>query len=779
MEQNILKSNRAKLLSDFINEIKSSIKKHNIKGELPSKTYIYTRIADYTHYAEVSIRKFLTGSIPKDIPSFLQGILEYAKLIQVDDSKIDAFAKNYLSATNTVVFQDATIQTKNNLIPQDLSKIIRSQKLTSFLDDFVNHPINIAYIYGYKLGGKSKSVMAYMYDLSLKNKFENMIWINLKKENQLSTILDTILLFNLENKAEIKPEEKYNTCYQFIKNTKSILILDFDDDIIHNETIEVIKNFSNFAKIVMITAIPYHQYENQLDTYCSSFCINDFISKEELKNMLESTEDFKKIIDMHPSLVDTLYMITGGIPFASMYLMKKIVNANKLGVSLENAISKYTKANEDYKIMSEKIIHDIWKELSPIAKKILIICANFKYTTSIELISYILHLDILSIEWQKAITECYTNDLLIPIIQNNPRLDMHNLIRTLVLVNASEEDFNKESFFKQLARFYIDKSAYVGECYNDVSKLKLFDELDEWNITKQVLTMLEENQFYKEYITIVRNLKYYIYVRGMWDKGEDSLHLKRAKMANMIQDKNEELEALCDYINIMSKSQNQEEAKKYLDIASKIVDKEKDLLEKRIVCLFYHVKALYTCNCLKDYKKSYDIWVNIKENYFPYINKYRKLVTDLWITRCYLKIESNFNAKYDMLVNQLQEAKQAKFTRGQADYHLLLISLLLENYTSTEDRQVLEMANKELLSCEQFLNKNDSYDIRNEALYYRLKALYYTYTDDFMQAQEFSQKAIKNYEMMNCKKDIESLLKNLNVGDVPNRTFFIQKEHAL
>ena len=32
---------------------------------------------------------------------------------------------------------------------------------------------------------------------------------------------------------------------------------------------------------------------------------------------------------------------------------------------------------------------------------------------------------------------------------------------------------------KQLAKFYIDKSAYVGECYNDISKLKLFDELVE------------------------------------------------------------------------------------------------------------------------------------------------------------------------------------------------------------------------------------------------------------------------------------------------------------
>ena len=441
---------------------------------------------------------------------------------------------------------------------------------------------------------------------------------------------------------------------------------------------------------------------------------------------------------------------------------KKIASANKLGVSLENAISKYTKTNEDYKLMSEKIIHDIWKELSPIAKKIVIICANFKYTISIELVSYILHLEILSNKWQEAITECYTNDLLIPIIQNNPRLDMHNLIKTLVLVNASKEDFNKETFLKQLAKFYIDKSAYVGECYNDISKLKLFDELDEWNITKQVLNMLEENKLYKEYVTIIRNLKYYIYVRGMWEKGEDSPHLKRAKMANMIQDKNEELEALCDYINIMSKSQNQEEAKKYLNIASKIVEKEKDSLEKRIVCLFYHVKALYTCNCLKNYKESYDIWMNIKENYFPYINEYRKLVTDLWITRCYLKFENAFELKYNMLMERLEEAKLAKFTRGQADYRLLLISLLLENYVTTKNANLLEKANLELKSCEKFLKDNDLDDIRNEALYYRLQTIYSIYTNDFEKAEEFCQKAVKDYEMMNCKKDIESLLENLD-----------------
>ena len=153
--------------------------------------------------------------------------------------------------------------------------------------------------------------------------------------------------------------------------------------------------------------------------------------------------------------------------------------------------------------------------------------------------------------------------------------------------------------------------------------------------------------------------------------------------------------------------------------------------------------------------------MNIKENYFPYINEYRKLVTDLWITRCYLKIENTFDLKYEMLIQRLEEAKLANFTRGQADYRLLLISLLLENYAATKDTNLLKKANTELKACEIFLKDNDLDDIRNEALYYRLQTIYSVYTNDFEKAEEFCQKAVKDYEMMNCEKDIYSLLKLL------------------
>ena len=70
----LLKQKRANLLSELVNKIKEAINKNKVKGEQSSKIFIYSRLADYTFYSEVSIRKFLTGILPKDISSFIEGI---------------------------------------------------------------------------------------------------------------------------------------------------------------------------------------------------------------------------------------------------------------------------------------------------------------------------------------------------------------------------------------------------------------------------------------------------------------------------------------------------------------------------------------------------------------------------------------------------------------------------------------------------------------------------------------------------------------------------------
>lgn len=762
--EDLLKEKRAKLLSEMIDKIKLSIETNKIKGENSSKIFIYSRLADYTYYSEVSIRKFLTGTVPKDIASFVDGVIQYCKLVGVEEEYTESFAKEYVQASNAVILEvNSSIKTKNNLIPQDLTSIIRPGKLLEFINNFLKEEINIAYIYGYKLSGKTKSVMACMSDLVNKNIYDNIIWSDIKQEEgQIKQIINTISIFALLDKEQLDENAKKEKCLEFLKTNKSIIVLDFNNLIIEEETLKILKEIADHTKLIIISSNSFKNYENELSFYTKTFCTNDYIQKEEFAQMLKLNEQSTSIVEKEPDIIDKLYKLTGGFPFAAIYILKKIIEENGLGISLNEATEKYSNYNlEEYEELAEKIIAERWENLSVLSKKIMIICAKFNYSVSIKFIASICGIEVTDSEWKKALKQCYENDLLNPIILNNARVYMNNMIKTLVLQYEDKVEFDNTLFLDRIGNYYLDLATYIGECYDDLEKLKLLDELDEWNIVLQVLEYLKQAKKNKEYIGIVRELKYYIYVRGMWEIGENSLHLKRADLAHEIDDVNEELEGLCDYINICSKSKNHEEAEKYLEIASKIVEENEDKINKRIICLYNHVKALYLYNCKREYQICYDIWKNNKEKYSQYVSTYRNLVNDLWITRSYIKIEKDFEKVCKELENKIVEMKKENFVRAELDYELLLIGVLISKLKENEE-DLIQRIETELYKCEYLFNTKSYKDIRNEAQYFRYRAMIYAYKKEEQLKNEYLEKAIEDYKLMNCHEDIENLKEIIN-----------------
>lgn len=753
----LLKQKRAKILSELVDKIKESIEKNKIKGEKSSKIFIYSRIADYTFYSEVSIRKFLTGILPKDISSFIEGIIAYSKLVGIEEEYIQEFAREYVLAANAIIIrEDSKIKTRNNLIPQDLTSIIRPKKLTQFLDNFLVEDVNISYIYGYSLSGKTKSVMAYISDLISRNIYENIMWQELKEENQKEHIYDMILNFATSNKENVDKKIAREVCIRFLRNSKSIIILDFDQYEIEKEVLNLLKEIAKYTKIIIISSSNFKKYEKELEFYTKSFSTNNFIEKQEFEKILRINNLGNIVLENNPELLDKLYVLSGGFPFIATYILKQIIEENQMGVPLNEAIEKHLNYETDeYEELASKIIGNSLSSLSNLAKQILITCSLFKYSVSSKLVAYICDIEVKSPKWREALKELYDKDLITSIILNNPRFTVNNMIKVLVLT-YSKEDYDEKTFICKIAQYYIQLSNYIGECYNDLDKLKLLDDMDEWNIILQVLDYLENAKKYKEYIEIVRELKYYIYVRGMWKLGEESLHLKRAFLAKQINDKTEELEGLCDYINTCSKSKNKKEAEKYLEVAKKIVDENYDTIDKRVICLYFHVQALYINNCLGDYKQAYDIWVNNREKYFDYINEYRKLVNRLWEDRCYLKIEKNIDKVCDRLIASQNNAKEKNFTRGIVDYELLIASKKVKKFEEIKDINCLSDAKIWLKKAKEILEVN-SKDIRNEAFYYRLRAIISNYENNQEEKNEFVKKAIELYSLMNCKQDIEFL----------------------
>ena len=752
-----MKEKRAKLMTDLVNQIKSSIQNNKIPREVPNKTYIYNRLADYTYYSEVSIRKFLTGSVPKDISSFLNGIIKYAKIVRLDEEYIENFIKEYSEACNSIILGNMEkFKTKTNMPIQDFSNIIRTEKLTNHLNEFVKDEINMTYIYGYKMSGKTKSVMAYVYDLIPENIYENIVWIDIKKNDIEDKILDTILMFSSEENKIIEQDFKEKFTINFLKTRKSLIVIDFSDCIISKENLEVLKRISKYTKIIIISSNPFEKYEEDLLFYCKKFSIIEFMNKNEFYNMLNTYPSFTPLLTNNEEFVDKVYRLTGGFPFASIHIFKKIIEVNKYGESLEDIIKNYSEYKTDeYEVLASKIIAEAWDSLSILAKKILTVCSKFDYSISFKLVAKICKTNILELEWREALKECYEKDLITHIISNNPRLNMNNMIKVLVNSKANKEKvLNEAEFVQSIAEYYLDLAQNIGECYNEIDKLKQLDEIHEFNIILQVLDLLYSSQKYEEFIEIIRNLKYYIYVRGKWEKGKNSIHIRRAEAARIINNEEEELEAYCDYINIMSKSRNSEEAEQYLKIAESIVSEVKN---RRILCLYNHVKALYLYNCLEEYQEAYELWKYNENNYFSYISEYRQLVNNLWSNRCYLKLEKNLNKVIELFKNKIDEMKAINFIRAQIDYELLLIAVLLKQYTLEKKEHFLEDAEEWLYKTNEMLENENNLDIRNEAAFYKLKTLIYAYRKDDKNKKIAFEKACELYEMMNCNKDIEML----------------------
>lgn len=750
----LLKQKRSNILSELVNKIKEAINKNKIKGEKSSKIFIYSRLADYTFYSEVSIRKFLTGILPKDISSFIEGIIAYSKYVGIEEEYLQEFAKAYVSAANAIIIsQDSKIKTRNNLIPQDLTSIIRPKKLTEFLDNFLKDDVNISYIYGYSLTGKTKSVMAYISDVINRNVYENIMWQELKEENQKEYIYNLILNFTTSNKENVDREIKEEVCINFLKNSKSIIVLDFDQYEIKKDVLSLLKEIAKYTKIIIISSNPFNKYEKELEFYTRSFSTNNFIEKQEFEKMLRLNNLGNIVLDNKPELIEKLYILSGGFPFVATYILKQIIEENQMGVPLNEAIEKHSNyETNEYGELASKIIEKSWNGLSNLAKQIIITCSKFKYSVSSKLVAYICNIEVTNPKWREALKELYDKDLITSIILNNPRFNVNNMIKVLVLT-YSKEEYDEKNFVSKISEYYVELSKNIGECYNDLDKLKILDDIDEWNIVLQVLDYLESSKKYKEYISIVRELKYYIYVRGMWKLGDESLHLKRSLLAKEINNKTEELEGLCDYINICSKSKNKQESEKYLEVAKKIVDENYDNIDKRVICLYFHVQALYLNNCLGDYKKAYDIWVNNREKYFDYVNEYRKLVNRLWEDRCYLKIEKNIDKVCDRLIESLNNVKEKNFTRCIVDYELLIASKKVEKFEKTKDINYLNDAKIWLEEAKEILESN-SKDIRNEAFYYKLQAIISKYEDNQEEKNKFVEKAIELYKLMNCKQDI-------------------------
>ena len=105
--------------------------------------------------------------------------------------------------------------------------------------------------------------------------------------------------------------------------------------------------------------------------------------------------------------------------------------------------------------------------------------------------------------------------------------------------------------------------------------------------------------------------------------------------------------------------------------------------------------------------------------------------------------------------------RKENFIRAELDYELLLIGVLITKLEKGEHK-IIEKIENELDKCEYLFNNKSYKDIRNEAQYFRYRAVIYAYKKEEELKKEYLDKAIEDYKLMNCHKDIEALKEIIN-----------------
>ena len=105
--------------------------------------------------------------------------------------------------------------------------------------------------------------------------------------------------------------------------------------------------------------------------------------------------------------------------------------------------------------------------------------------------------------------------------------------------------------------------------------------------------------------------------------------------------------------------------------------------------------------------------------------------------------------------------RKENFIRAELDYELLLIGVLIPKLEENNNKFIEKIEN-ELDKCEYLFNTKSYKDIRNEAQYFRYRAIIYAYKKEEELKKEYLDKAIEDYKLINCNIDIKNLKEIIN-----------------
>lgn len=624
-----------------------------------------------------------------------------------------------------------------NLPPPTYSTFVMREK--PFADLMNGLRQRVAIVLVVSMGGMGKTSIARevaqqcMFGDGDHPKFDAAVWISDKGREgttSLNMLFDEICrTLEYPGLTSVAFEDKKIEVENMLRRQRVLILVDNFETITDNSLIQWLLNLPEPSKVI-VTSREYSRIFRNCTFVVELHGMEDHEAKELILSrtqMLGLDNLFSNFTHFEP-----LLEATGGNPKAIELSLGLIKYQHK---PLDEIVNELYDARGE---LFEYLFARCWQLLSVEDETVMFSMNLFSFGAYPNALSYVSGLKAYPFEHSLThLTDLSLIDVHQADIQSKPYYTLHSLVRSYTGSKLRSLPEKETELRLRWLEWYKTLASNIGFCWNDVNKLKILDPIGERENLEAVVEWCVEKNKHRDIIQITKDIRYYYYVRGIW---ETKNNLVRAESARSVSDRSVEFEALVYHVNIASKQNNVTEVEKYLNRLDELALTEG--MNKENIIDYRHAKALYFL-ARREYGKALELW---NSNFLDGdMSDHSRNANRRWMAVC-LYYSGEIDKAKEILEELYDDAIRQNFDRGAISAETYLASIAI-------DRNQLEVAGTRLKHALELADTVD--DKRAVIELNQLYARYYLALKDKFAARGAILKAIDGFERLGLQNKVQ------------------------
>jgi tetratricopeptide (TPR) repeat protein len=562
-------------------------------------------------------------------------------------------------------------------------------------------------------------------------RFDAVVWVSDKDHEGTtnhSIVLDEIArTLDYPGFTQLPYDEKRREVEQLLRRQRVLVVIDNFETITDKALLDWLLRLPDPSKAIVTSR-----------EYSRAFRNNTFVI--ELQGMTE--EEARKFIDQRLKWLrirnrvsdlrelDPLIAATGGNPMAIEIALGCLKYERR---SLQGVIDDLYAARGE---LFDRLFTRAWMLLDDTAQRMLMAMSLFPVSASGEALAVTAAAR--NFEFDRAVEQLTDLALLgveQPNLNSQARYTMHPLVRAF-----AREQLNRCADFASEARtrwieWYYDLATGVGFCWNDLHRLEYLDSEQETIHAAIEWTLV--NHHFNDTLQLVKEVSYYYYVRGLWDK-EPPINLMGAEAARNLGNYVEEMRTLAYHVQLLSRQGNITEAERFiprLQELAGIIQPPEDVLYE-----YQHANALYLLS-RGDIDSAQQIW---HQALGSATTVYKSVSIRDWLATCLYERGRLAEAR-QLLSESIHEAIKHDIQRAIVSIRIRLIRIDLDQGNLNEADKALAAIRQQAIQYQ---------DRQFMARIQRLFADFYLLRDNLPATRTALEEAVDHFERLGMRREL-------------------------